>query len=83
MLRRLRSAAGLSDTLLDDWGPYARIGFEYPINKNWGINLDYSSYRLKTVATVVTQTPGFGAISRRVDIKDSPHIFGLTVGYKF
>ncbi|UUZ63469.1 hypothetical protein LP417_28960 [Polaromonas sp. P1-6] len=46
------------------WGPYARIGFEYPIDKNWGINFDYSSYRLKTVATVVTQTPGFGAISR-------------------
>lgn len=65
------------------WGPYARIGFEYPIDKNWSIDLNYSAYRLETSATVITQTPGLGAISRRIDIKDTPQIFGLTVGYKF
>ena len=64
-------------------GSYARIGFEYPINDHWGVNLEYSSFLLKTTATVVTQTQGVGAISRSVDIKDSPRIFGLTVGYKF
>nr|WP_297383350.1 OmpW family outer membrane protein [uncultured Roseateles sp.] len=69
--------------LKDSWGPYARVGFEYPIDKNWGINVEYSTFRLRTTATVVTQTPGFGPISRGVDIKDSPRIFGLTVGYKF
>lgn len=69
--------------LKGSWGPYARIGFEYPIDKNWSVNLEYSSFRMKTEATVVTQTPGFGPISRRVDIKDSPRIVGLTVGYKF
>lgn len=74
---------GSSIHLKNAWGPYARIGFEYPIDKNWGINMEYSSFRMKTVATVVTQTPGFGAISRRVGLKDSPRIFGLTVGYKF
>lgn len=67
----------------DSWGPYARIGFEYPIDPHWGINVDYSSFRLKTSATIITETPGFGAITRRVDIKDSPRIFGLTLNYKF
>ncbi|SFH61558.1 outer membrane protein [Collimonas sp. OK307] len=64
-------------------GPYARVGFEYPIDQQWCINMEYSTFRLKTSATVVTQTPGIGAIARQVAIKDSPHIFGLTIGYKF
>lgn len=69
--------------LKDSWGPYARIGFEYPVDKRWSISMEYSTFRMKTVATVITETPGMGAISRRVDIKDSPRILGLTVGYKF
>lgn len=69
--------------LKSSWGPYARLGFEYPIDKRWCINMEYSTFRLKTSATVVTQTPGIGAIARHVAIKDSPHIFGLTIGYKF
>lgn len=69
--------------LKSDWGPYARLGFEYPINKNWCLNLEYSGFRLATTATVATQTPGAGLIARHVDIKDTPQIFGLTLGYKF
>jgi len=69
--------------LSDSWGPYARVGFEYPIDKAWVINAEYSSFRIKTTATVVTQTPGIGAIVRTVGIKDSPHIFGVTLGRKF
>ncbi|AJG22556.1 OmpW/AlkL family protein [Cupriavidus basilensis] len=69
--------------LQNSWSPYARIGFEYPIDKHWAINMEYSRFRMKTVATVVTQTPGIGAISRRIDIKGYPQIFGLTLGYKF
>jgi outer membrane protein len=69
--------------LRDSWGPYARLGFEYPIDQHWHINVEYSTFLLKTTATVVTQTLGVGPISRQVDIKDSPRIFGLTVGYKF
>ena len=65
------------------WGPYARGGLEYPISRQWCINMEYSAFRLKTSATVVTQTPGIGAITRHVALKDSPHIFGLTIGYKF
>ena len=73
------SSIGLKSSL----GPYIRLGFEYPINERWGINMDYSTYRLKTKATIGTQTPGFGEITRHIDINDSPRIFGLTVNYKF
>jgi outer membrane protein len=69
--------------LKSSWGPYARGGFEYPIDKQWCVNMEYSSFRLKTSATVDTQTPGIGDIARHVSIKDSPQIFGLTIGYKF
>jgi outer membrane protein len=65
------------------WGPYARVGLEYPLAKQWCVNMEYSSFRLKTSAAVDTQTPGFGSISRHVALKDAPRIFGLTIGYKF
>jgi len=69
--------------LKSDWGPYARLGFEYPIDQHWCVNMEYSRFHLKTSAAVATQTPGFGANTRHVAIKDSPQIFGLTIGYEF
>ena len=69
--------------LEDSWSPYVRIGFEYPFHEHWSLRAEYSSFRMKTTATVETQTPIFGAISRTVDIKDYPSIFGLSVGYSF
>lgn len=69
--------------LKDSWSPYVRLGVGFPIDKNWIVNVEYSTFQVKSTATVVTQTPGFGPISRRVDIKDRPQIFGLALGYRF
>ena len=69
--------------LKDSWGLYMRLGLEYPIDQHWSINVEYSTFRLKTKATIITKTPSFGDIGRTIDIKDSPRIFGLTAGYKF
>ncbi|ABD68073.1 OmpW [Rhodoferax ferrireducens T118] len=69
--------------LEDSWSPYVRLGVEYPIDKNWIVNVEYSTFQIKSTATVVTQTPGLGPIPRRVDIKDTPQIFGVTIGYRF
>lgn len=79
------SVGGTSSTMTmkPSWSPYLRIGFEYPIDQRWSINTEFSTYHLKTTATISTQTPGFGEITRRIDAKDNPRIFGLTVGYKF
>jgi outer membrane protein len=65
------------------WGPYVRLGFEYPIDNHWSLNMEYSTFRFKTTATIATPTPGIGDITRRIDVKDSPRILGVTVGYRF
>ncbi|MBA5640092.1 OmpW family protein [Duganella sp. LX20W] len=75
--------AGSSIDLKSSWGAYGRVGLEYPLDKQWCINVEFSSFHLKTTATVDTQTPGFGTISRHVDLKDAPRIFGATIGYRF
>lgn len=65
------------------WGAYARAGIEYALDRQWCLNVEYSTFRLKTSAAVATETPGFGSITRNVTLKDSPRIFGVTIGYKF
>lgn len=72
-----------SITLKGSWSPYVRLGVGYPIDKNWIVNLEYSTFRIRSTATVVTDTPGFGPVLRTVDIKDTPRILGLAVGYRF
>jgi outer membrane protein len=32
------------------WGAYARAGFEYALDRKWCLNVEYSSFRLKTSA---------------------------------
>ncbi|MCU6497069.1 outer membrane beta-barrel protein [Rugamonas sp. A1-17] len=75
--------SGSTISLKSSWGAYARVGLEYALDKQWCINVEYSSFRLKTSAAVDTETPGFGTIGRRVDLKDAPRIFGATLGYRF
>lgn len=76
---------GTASTLKMDsaWGAYGRVGLEYPIDQRWCLNLELSTFRLRTSATVATQTPGFGVISRHIDLKDAPRILGVTIGYRF
>jgi outer membrane protein len=69
--------------LNSSWSPYGRLGFSYAIDKQWGVSMEAGLFRLKTSASVVTHTPGFGAIPRSVSLKDRPQIFGLTLGYTF
>jgi outer membrane protein len=74
---------GSTIKLNSSWGAYARVGVEYPLDRQWCLNLEYSSFRLKTSAAVDTRTPGFGTITRHVDLKDAPRILGATIGYRF
>lgn len=73
------SSAELSGSL----APTVRIGAEYPLDDRWSLRMEYTTYRLKSTATVVTQTPGLGAIPRTTDITSNPRIFGISLGYKF
>lgn len=69
--------------LKSSWSPYGRVGFSYALDRQWSVSMEAGLFRLNTSASVVTQTPGFGAIPRSVALKDRPQILGLTLGYKF
>lgn len=72
-----------SAKLSSAWGPTLRLGVEYPLDNRWSFRLEYTTFRLRSTATVVTQTPGVGDISRSTDIKGYPRILGASLGYSF
>ena len=79
---------GTSSTmkLKSSWGPVVQLGVEYPIAKNWAIDLSYFHYWMKTTATFTTVTPtGAGNVDlvRSGEVKANPDAFGLAVGYRF
>jgi len=63
--------------------PTLRLGVEYPLGERWSLRAEYTTFRLRTTATVATQTPGVGAVSRSTDIKGYPRILGGSLGYSF
>jgi outer membrane protein len=72
-----------SGKLSSSWGPTARLGVEYPLDERWSLRFEYSTFRLKTKGTLVTQTPGVGAVARSTNIKGYPRILGASLGYSF
>lgn len=72
-----------SSTLKNSWGPVVKLGAEFPIAKNWVLDVGYSRYWIKTTATITTTTPGVGDIARTINVKVDPGAFGLLVGYRF
>lgn len=72
-----------SAKLSSSWGPTVRLGVEYPLDDRWSLRFEYSTFRLKTKGTLVTQTPGVGAIARSTNIKGHPRILGASLGYSF
>lgn len=64
-------------------GPVAKIGATLPFGSRWVADLSYSRYWIETSATVDTDTPGLGVVSRKIDLTADPDIFGLVVGFSF
>ena len=64
-------------------GAIAKAGATIAIAPRWILDFNYSHYWIKTTATVNTETPGVGLISRHVNISVNPDILGLSVGYLF
>jgi outer membrane protein len=69
--------------LKSSWGYIGKVGVSIPVGRDWFVDASYSRYGISTTATVTTATPGFGNITRTVDVKADPGIIGLTVGYRF
>lgn len=64
--------------LSDSWGLAWQAGVSYQIDKNWSVSGTYSSADVKTVVT--TNTLG---IERKVDVKFSPNVYIVALGYRF
>jgi len=58
------------------FGPVAQVGFDYWINKNWGLNLDIKKIWLNVDASLNN-----GAVKADVDI--DPWLAGVGVAYRF
>lgn len=66
-----------------DVGPVVRLGAEFRLPGGWSLDAMYFRYWIKTQATLTTQTPGVGAIERRLDLRSTPDIFAVMVGRSF
>jgi outer membrane protein len=65
----------------DSWGVAAQVGFDYMLNRNWGINFDVKKIMMRPDATV-TLLPG-GPLPLRAKAKIDPWIVGVGVTYRF
>lgn len=64
--------------LTDSWGLAAQVGAVYKLNGPWSVSATWSTADVKT--TLTTNTLG---IERKTEIKFSPSVFILAVGYSF
>jgi outer membrane protein len=70
-------------SLSSDTGGIIKAGATVAIARRWLLDFSYCHYWISTTATVTTEMPGFGPISRHVNLTVDPDIYGLTVGYLF
>jgi outer membrane protein len=69
--------------LKSSWGHVLKIGIAFPLGQDWVLDAAYSRYGIRTTATIVTATSGFGEITRRINVRSDPGVMGLMLGYKF
>lgn len=76
---------GTSSTskLDDSFGAVAKVGVEIPLVDNWSASFSYSRYWIDTTATIKTQTPGLGEVTRKIDVEADPDVYSFTIGYRF
>ena len=71
------SYANLS--IKDSWGVAGQIGFDYMLDKHWGINFDVKKIMMEPNATV-TLLPSTPVTAK---VKINPWIVGTGITYKF
>ena len=75
--------AGLSGNLniKDSWGVAGQVGFDYMINRNWGINVDVK--RILMEPKFSSFDTGTGALLASGKAKINPWVIGVGVTYRF
>lgn len=77
------SGPNFSNLKVDDsWGVAGQVGFDYMIDKHWGINVDVKKILMQPNASVNLVTAG-GAVPLSAKTKIDPWLFGAGVTYKF
>lgn len=69
----------------DSWGVAAQIGFDYMINRNWGINVDVKKVMMQPDANI-TVAPGVlapTAVPVTAKVKIDPWLVSTGVTYRF
>jgi outer membrane protein len=67
-----------TNKLSDSWGLAAQVGASYKLDGPWSISGTWSTADVKS--TLTTNTYG---VERKTDVKFSPSVFILSVGYHF
>lgn len=62
----------------DSFGVAAQIGFDYMINRNWGVNFDVKRIMMRPDATV-----RLGAVPISAKVRIDPWVVGVGVVYRF
>ena len=76
---------GTSSTgkLKASFGPVVKAGVEVPLMDAWFMTAGYTRYGIRTRAEVTTQTPGVGAITRKLTLRSDPGVWTVMIGRSF
>lgn len=72
-----------SSDLSSSWGGVLKLGAEVALDRRWYLDIVAQHYSIRTTAKITTETPGIGPITRTIDQKLDPNLFGLAIGYRF
>lgn len=75
-----KDGALVNFSLRDNWGFALQVGFDYMIDRHWGINVDVKKLFLQTTATGTLGING-PPVSSRIDL--DPWLVGVGVTYRF
>lgn len=77
--KALGAAWGTKLKIQDSWGVAAQVGFDYMINRNWGVNVDVKRILMEPKFTASVPGTGFVAGKAKID----PWLIGVGVTYRF
>lgn len=72
-----------SGSLDSSVGPVAKAGAEINIGGSWFVDVNVQRYWIDTTATIVTEAPGFGKITRKIDLAVDPNLYAVAIAYHF
>lgn len=69
--------------LRPSFGPVLQLGVDLKVGERWVFDVSYLKYRIRSDATITTETPGAGEITRTIQLSTNPDILAVSMGYSF